>query len=80
MFLCDFLRDEADDGGLDVEEVQIDGRNAVLPGQHGSDHVIANEAEFDEVEAQSTTMFALVVECLSQVLRANKIFADQNFA
>ncbi len=36
--------------------------------------------ELDEVETQPTTMFALIVESLSQVLWANKIFAYENFA
>ena len=75
MFLRDLLRDETDDGGIDFEEIEIDGRNAVLSRQHGGDHVVTDEPELHEIEAEPTTMFALVVECLSQVLRANKIFA-----
>ena len=80
MFLRDLLRDETENCGIDFEEIQIDGRNAVLSRQHGSDHVVTNKAELHEVKAESTTMFALVVECLSQVLRANKIFTNQYFA
>jgi hypothetical protein len=51
--------------------VLIDGRNAVLPRQDGSDHVVAYKAELHQIEAESTTVFALVIEGLSQVLRAN---------
>jgi hypothetical protein len=69
--LCNFLRDEADDGRIDIEEIEIDGRNAILPRQDGSDHVVAYKAEFHQIEAKAATMFALVVEGLSQVLRAN---------
>jgi hypothetical protein len=79
MLLGDFLRDETENCGVDVEEIQIDGRNAVLPGEDGSDHVVTDEAQLDQIEAQPATMFALVVECLSQVLRANQIFAYENF-
>src|SRR6185369_17666716 len=41
MFLRDLLRDETYDVGIDVEEVEIDGWNAVLTRQHGRDHVVA---------------------------------------
>ena len=67
MFLRDLLRDEAKDGLVDIEEVEINGGNAVLSGQHGGDHVVTDEPEFDEIEAETTTMFALVIECLSSV-------------
>jgi hypothetical protein len=80
MLLRDFLRDEAEYSGVDIEEIEIDGGNTVLSGEHGSDHVVANEAQFDQIEGEAATMFALVVESLSQILRANKIFAYENFA
>ena len=51
-----------------------------MPREHGSDHVVANEAELDQVEAEAAAMFALIVESLSQALRANKILAYENFA
>ena len=70
MFLRDFLRDEADDGRIDIEEIEIDGRNAVLPRKNGSDHVVAYKTEFHQIKAEPATIFALVVEGLSQVLRA----------
>jgi hypothetical protein len=68
--LCDLLRDKAQDGWVDAEEVQVDGRNAVLSGQHGGDHLVTYEPKFDEIEAETTTVLSLVVEGLSQVLRA----------
>jgi hypothetical protein len=80
MFLGDLLRDETYHCGIDIEEFEINGWYAVLPGQYGGDHVVTNEPELDEIEAESTTMLALVVECLSQVLRANKILANEYFA
>jgi hypothetical protein len=78
--LRDLLRDETEDSGVDIEELEINGGNAIVPGKDGSDHVVADETQFDEIEAEPATVFALVVECLSQVLRANKIFAYENFA
>jgi hypothetical protein len=80
MFLRDFLGDEAKHGGVDVEEVEVDGRDAVVTGEDGGDHVVADEAEFDECKAEAATMFALVVESLSEALGAKKIFAYENFA
>jgi hypothetical protein len=80
VLLRNLLRNEAEYGGIDIEKIEIDGRNTVMPGEHGRDHVVADESELDEVEAEAATVFALVVECLSQVLRANKIFAYENFA
>ena len=80
MFLRDLLRDETEDVGIDFEKIEIDGRNAVLTRQDGGDHIVADKTELDEIEAESTTVFTLVVECLSQVLRADKIFTNQYFA
>jgi hypothetical protein len=80
MFLCDFLRDEAKYRGFDTEEFEVNGRNAVMPGEDGGNHVIADETEFDEIKAQAATVFALVVESLAEALGANKIFAYENFA
>jgi hypothetical protein len=80
MLLCDFLWDEAEHCGIDVEEFEIDGRNAVLPREHGSDHIVGDETQFDEIGGETPPVFTLVVECLSQVLRANQIFAYKNFA
>ena len=39
------LRDELDDRGIDFVELQIDGRNAVLPGEHRRDFVVADKAQ-----------------------------------
>jgi hypothetical protein len=80
VFLGHFLGDETEHGGIDIEELEIDGGNAVVPGEDGSDHVVADETEFDEIEAEAATVFALVVESLSEALRTNKIFAYENFA
>jgi hypothetical protein len=80
MLLCDFLRDETEHCGIDVEEIEIDGRNAVLPREHGSDHVVGDKTQFDKIGRETPTVFTLVVECHSQVLRANQIFAYENFA
>jgi hypothetical protein len=80
MFLRNLLRNETQDGGIDTEEIEIYGGDAVLSRQYSSDHVVAYETELDQIEAEPTAVLALVVECLSQVLRANKIFAYQNFA
>lgn len=51
-----------------------------MPGKDSGDHVIADEAELDEIEAETATVLALVIEGLSQALGANKIFAYENFA
>jgi hypothetical protein len=74
------LRDEAEDRRIDIEEIQIDGRDAVLSREYGRDHVVAYKTEFHQIEAEPATMLALVVEGLSQVLRANQIFTYQKFA
>ena len=67
MFLRDLLRMRLRTDWSNIEEIEIDGGNAVLSGQHGGDHVVTDEPEFDEIEAETTTMFALVIECLSSV-------------
>ena len=48
--------------------------------QYGSNRVIGDQPEFDEVVAKSTAMLALIIQRLTQVLRANKVLADENFA
>ncbi len=80
MFLGDFLGNEAENAGVDIEEIEIDGGNAVLAGKDGGDHVVADETELHEIETESAAMLTLVVEGLSQVLGTYKIFADENFA
>jgi hypothetical protein len=47
-----------------------------LSGKYSRDHVVAYQAQLYEIEAQPTAMLALVVEGLSEVLRADKIFTD----
>jgi hypothetical protein len=80
VLLRNVLRDEAEYAGIDAEELEVNGRDTVLPGEDGSNHVVAYETQFDQIKSEPATMFALVVECLSKILRANKIFAYQNFA
>ena len=75
-----FLRDEAEHRGIDLKEFEIDGRDPVLAGENSRYHVVRHEAELDEVKAQPTSVFALVFKRFTQVLRANQIFTDKDFA
>ncbi len=63
-----------------MKEVEVYRRDAVLSGKYGRDHIVAYQAQLYEIKAQPTAMLALIVEGLSQILRADKIFTDQEFA
>ena len=78
--MSDFLWDELEDVFVDLKEVEIDGRNAILPRKNGSDHVVRNESELDEVIPQPTSVFALIVERFAEVLGTNEILPNENFA
>jgi hypothetical protein len=80
VLLCDLLRYEPKHRIVDLKEFQIDGRNTVLAREDRGDHIVTNESELNEVKAQTTAVFALIIESFSQVLRANEIFAYENFA
>jgi len=64
-FLRDFLWNESQDRVVDVEEFQVNRRNAVLPGQHGGDCVVGDQTQLDQVEAQPTAMLALIIQRLA---------------
>jgi len=53
-----------------LEKLEVYGGNAVLSGQHGGDHIVRNKAQLHEVKAEPTSMFTLILERLTQVLRA----------
>ena len=80
VLLHHLLGNEAQHRRIDIEQIEIDRRDAVVSGKDGSNHVVADETELDEIETEAATVLALVVESLSQALRANKIFAYENFA
>ncbi len=65
---------------IDLEELQIHGGNAVLTRQHSGDHVVGNEAKLDEVIAQTSAVLALVIQRLTQMLGADEILPNENFA
>jgi hypothetical protein len=44
------------------------------------DHVVTDESQLNEVEAETPAMFTLIIESFSQVLGADEIFAYENFA
>lgn len=51
-----------------------------MAGKDCGDRVVRNQAELDEVVAQPPAMLALIVESLTEMLRADQILADENFA
>ena len=75
-----FLRDEAKNRIVDVEEFEIDGRDSVLAGKDGRNRVVGHEAELYEVKAQPPAMLPLIIEGLTEMLGADQILADENFA
>jgi len=63
-----------------LEEFQVYGGNTVLAREYGGDHVVRHEAKFYEVVAQTSAVLALVIERLTQMLWADEILPNENFA
>ena len=73
-------RDEPYDRVVDVEQIKIDRRDAVLPREHGRYHVVGDEPQLDEVEAQTARRARADSRALRAMLRGQEVFADENFA
>ena len=80
IFLGHFLRYQAQHGSIYLEELEVNGRNAVLSGEDSRNHVIRNQAQLDEVEAKPPSVFTLVFKRFTQMLRTDQVFADEDFA
>jgi len=65
---------------VDLEEFQIHGRDAILPREDGSNHIVGDEPQLDKVEPQTAAVLALVIQRLTEVLRTNEILPNENFA
>ena len=78
--MSDLLRNEPQDRFVDMKKFEVDGRDTVLPGEHCGNHVVAYQTKLYKIESQSTAVLALIVESLPQMLGANKILADEDFA
>ncbi len=77
---CGFLRDKLDNGWIDFVELQIDRRDAVLPGKHCGDVFIAYNSHLDEARAQPAPVLFLIVEGLLELIRGDQAVFDENFA
>ena len=67
-------------GSSILKEVKVNGGNTVLPREHGRNHVVGNQSEFDQIVAKPATVFALIVQSFTQVLSTDEVLADENFA
>jgi hypothetical protein len=65
---------------INLEELQVDGRNAILPREDGGYHVVGDQPQFDKVEPQPAAVLALIVERFTEMLRADEILPNENFA
>ena len=66
-----FLRNQSEDRVVNLEEVEIDRGNAVLPREDSRNHVVGDQTQLDQVEAEPAAVFTLIIERLAQVLRAD---------
>ncbi len=74
------LRNQLDDGGVDLVELQVDGRDPVLTRKHRRDVVIAHQAQFYEAGTQAAAVLLLIVERLLQLIRGDQAVLNQDFA
>ena len=75
-----FLRDEVKNLSINLEELQIDGRNAILPREDSGYHVVGDQPQLDKVEPQPAAVLALIVERFTEMLRTYEILPNENFA
>jgi len=80
VFLGDLGGDELDDGPVDLEVRQVDGRDAVLSAQERGDVVLADEAELDEVRADAPAGGLLLLQRLVELLPCDERRLDQHVA
>jgi hypothetical protein len=78
--LRNFLRDEVENLSVNLEEVQVDGRDAILPREDGGYHIVRDQPQLDKVEPQPATVLALIIERFTEMLRADEILPNENFA
>ncbi len=75
-----FLRDELDYRRIDFVKLQIDGWNAVLPGENRGNVVVADEPQLHQTGAQAATVLFLVLKRLLELIRRDQTVLDQDFA
>ena len=68
---------QADDGRVEIELAEIDGRDAVLPAEQRRDLFVADEPQLDEVRPQPPAVGALMVQRLLQLAGRDALFAQQ---
>src|SRR5208282_961623 len=68
------LRDELDDIGIDFVILEIDGGDAVLPGEHTGDVVIGDEAHLGQAASQLAAVGALKFERLLELVLSDQAF------
>jgi hypothetical protein len=69
-----------DDIRLDLEIVEVDGRDAVLLGQKRGEFFLLDETEAHQTGTEPAPVELLVVQCLVQLLGIYQIVANQQFA
>src|SRR5580700_5374148 len=74
------LRDQLDNGGVDLIILQIDGGNPVLAGKHTRYLVVADEAELHQARPQPGPAGFLVIQGLTELVGGDQVFLDQYFA
>ncbi len=67
-------------GGIDFEFGQIDGRDAVLPGEKGGEVFLLDETELDQAGPQPSALGPLLLQGLGQLALVNQVLSDQQFS
>lgn len=65
---------------VNLEELEINRRNAVLPREDRGDHIVRDQPQLDKIEPQSPAVFALIIKRFAKMLRTNEILPNENFA
>ncbi len=73
-------RHQLDDGGVDLELVQRDGRHAVLLGQQRRDLLVLHEAELHQIGAQLAAALALVAQRLLELFGRDPLLLEKQLA
>ena len=71
---------QLDDGGVDLELREVDGRDAVLLAEEGGDLLVLDEPHLDEVVAELSPVGLLLVQGLLQLLGGDQFLLEEEFA
>jgi hypothetical protein len=76
---CDFLGNQPNDSGVDLEFLEVDGGNALLLRDEIREIILVQVAEFGDLSAQTRALRASVIPRLPQLISGEQVLLDEEF-